>query len=246
MRPDDKQGRTFGRLLVTGPMSRQRLGGVSRVFWKCQCSCGEVLEVLSTALASGSVQSCGCLKVDRLTTHGLSESPEYRAWWQMKQRCYNPRNERFHRYGGRGITVCPEWIRSFEAFFADMGKRPTRDHSIDRINNDAGYAPGNCRWATRSQQQRNKGPFPKNHALPRGDDHWTRRDRSRAIEVSRENIKKAHGSGERNPNAKLSIKKSFELRRFAKENPGLRLGDVGKVFGVGRETARKVVRGLSW
>lgn len=86
----------------------------------------------------------------------MTGTPEYSAWVAAKGRCYNPNNSEYPRYGGRGIQMAAEWVGSFEAFFAAMGYRPTPDHSLDRINTDGDYAPGNCRWATEIEQQRNK------------------------------------------------------------------------------------------
>jgi hypothetical protein len=135
-------------------------------------------------------------------THGMSKSPEYRALQSIHQRCGNPKNARYANYGGRGIAVCERW-RSFENFIEDMGPRPSSEHSIDRIDNDDGYTPGNCRWATRSEQQLNKRAYPNDHHLPRGDDHWTRHDPERAKAVARRNIVAAHKTGEGNGNARL-------------------------------------------
>jgi len=88
--------------------------------------------------------------------HGMSRSPEYRAWQLMKNRCTNPRDKRWEHYGGRGIRVCERWATSFPTFFLDMGPRPSDKHSLDRIDVNLDYSPANCRWATQTQQQRNR------------------------------------------------------------------------------------------
>lgn len=91
--------------------------------------------------------------------HGMTGTPEYNAWLKMRKRCGNPKDKAYRNYGARGIHVCPEWQRSFEAFFAHVGPKPSPDLSIDRIDNDRGYEPGNVRWADTSTQNRNRRPF---------------------------------------------------------------------------------------
>jgi len=130
-------------------------------YWICKCDCGNITRVAGTHLKTGHTTSCGCFYKETRKgklTHGQKNSTEYNSWNQMKGRCYNPNLKEYKHYGGRGITVCDRWINSFENFFADMGKKPTPKHTLDRYpNNESGnYEPSNCRWATWEQQNRNK------------------------------------------------------------------------------------------
>jgi hypothetical protein len=152
----DLTGRVYGRLTVL-----RRDGKLyGKAAWECSCTCGEVLQVCGNDLKSGNKASCGCLKRDvtklKNYSHGLTETAEYKTWCKMKSRCNVESDISFPNYGGRGIMVCPQWERSFETFFADMGPKPEGDYSIERMNSDGDYEPGNCKWATRKEQNRNK------------------------------------------------------------------------------------------
>ena len=138
--------------------------GKMRIYWYCLCDCGNIHKATAASLRIGAVKSCGCLHKTHcaLTTHGLSRNPIYRTefhtWQSMFQRTGNPNNPRYSDYGGRGISVGERWRgpRGFEHFIADMGTRPSKKHSLDRINNDGNYEPSNCRWATQDEQSSNK------------------------------------------------------------------------------------------
>jgi hypothetical protein len=158
----DLTGRRFGRLVVLGRDGAIRGGHAA---WRCRCDCGQVRVIVGRYLRDGAVHSCGCYRRERIARvnfrHGMRNTPEYHAWHSMKDRCTNPRHRAWRNYGGRGITVCLEWLASFEAFIAHVGSRPSPDHSLDRIDNNGGYGPGNVRWATLSQQMRNRRPRPR-------------------------------------------------------------------------------------
>lgn len=160
----DLTGQTFGRLFVVERADNSRRGAA---MWLCRCECGEVKTNRGLDLRNGATRSCGCRS--HQPTHGHStnggRSTEYRSWDHMRTRCSNPKSNVYHLYGARGIKVCERWQDSFEAFFADMGPKPTPNHSIDRINNDGNYEPGNCRWATAIEQANNKRPRKPQVAL---------------------------------------------------------------------------------
>lgn len=154
----------FGRLTVV----EEKLtpcGDRFRTMAICDCDCGGKVTTRLSELKRGHVQSCGCLRRDvgiaRAACrpglrHGDCKSAEYSTWESMLTRCTNPKTKNWLSYGGRGITVCDRWRSDYANFIADMGRKPSPQHSIDRVDNNGNYEPGNCRWATDAEQRSNK------------------------------------------------------------------------------------------
>lgn len=164
----DMPGQRFGRLMVireAPPHVRhtEKRRVVKRRF-ECKCDCGSLATKRMGELRSGRTRSCGCLhdEMSRLQArrHGdaghTSKAPEYLAWINMVARCENPASTKFKDYGARGIVVCQRWRASYEAFLADMGRKPTPKHSIDRKDVNGNYEPGNCKWSTALEQRHNQ------------------------------------------------------------------------------------------
>lgn len=152
MRPLDLAGRSFGRLTAMSPC--RTLSG--KYGWLCKCSCGNEKIIRTPDLINGHTQSCGCLFRDKVSTHKLSKTPSYDIWSGMLRRCKNPRDKDYPNYGGRGIAVCNEWedYPTFYQWMLDHGF--VRGLTIDRIDNDKGYSPDNCRLLTMREQQQNR------------------------------------------------------------------------------------------
>ena len=156
----DLAGERFGRLLAIETVGRTKN---RHLLWRCKCDCGNETVVLATNLIAGKTASCGCLeeesRANRCTKHNLYHTIAYRAWAGMIQRCTNKNLRCYKHYGGRGITVCAEWKADFQSFYAHVSALPhfnEKGRSLDRINNDGNYEPGNVRWATKSEQNKNR------------------------------------------------------------------------------------------
>lgn len=187
----DLVGLRFGRLLVV-EYSTSDKNGNTKFF--CKCDCGECKVIYGQSLKAGATLSCGCLNKEIVSSmpqnHHMSHTSYYKAWAGMIQRCTNPQNHKWQRYGGRGISVCKEW-RDFENFQRDMGERPP-GMTLDRTNNNGDYTPSNCRWATATQQQNN---MSTNVRVSIDGEPMTIPQASRAFGISRETIRSRIRSG---------------------------------------------------
>ncbi len=153
-RRDIAIGQRFNKLTILEEVAARSKG---RVF-RCRCDCGNIKDILMMHIVRSKTMSCGCYRRQVSTKHGMWESREYATWENMIQRCTNPKSENYYLYGGRGITVCDQWSKSFEAFYEDMGSRPDNT-SLDRIDGNKGYYKENCKWSTPREQMINAREF---------------------------------------------------------------------------------------
>lgn len=148
---------TFGYLTITNYAGLNSWG---RKAYTCICRCGKKVTVAAKYLVSGHTKSCGCFRQDttskRVYRHGYSHTDTHNIWQGIKQRCFNPKRENYERYGGRGITMSLEWKNSFEQFLKDMGPRPSKQHSIERLDNNGNYEAANCTWILSKHQSSNR------------------------------------------------------------------------------------------
>lgn len=247
MKSQDLTGAKFGRLTV---VERAPFKGKSK--WRCSCECGGESVVYATHLLRGRTVSCGCrLRENQAALkpaqakHGMWKTSEFNIWSGMLKRCHSPGDKGFSAYGGRGITVCDQWRDDFKAFYDHIGPRPSKRHSVDRIENDKGYEPGNVRWATPEEQQRNRGVNVRAEVC---GEVLTAAEISQRFGLSETAVlRRIHrgltGADLVSPpkRLKLSAEDAEAIRMDARSGV-----EVAAVYGVGKSQVSAIRRGKSW
>lgn len=217
---ENLEGLIFSKLTVIKETYKYKPGGFK---YYCLCECGNTTEVTGERLKSGHTKSCGCLKVKKIkeysTKHGYcigGPAPEYKIWCSMIQRCYSPKTERYSSYGGRGIRVCTRWKESFSNFIEDMGERPSKNHSIERVNVEKNYSPENCKWILLSEQGRNKRLSTKNKSGYAGV-MWRERDKTYYVTIGVMGKRKWIGNFKNKEDA-IKARKDAELKYWNKSS----------------------------
>jgi hypothetical protein len=171
----DLTGRRFGRLVVVGLAERTRR---HKIRYLCKCDCGELKSIDANGLRAGNNLSCGCLRTENRIRHGMHQHPLYNIWKGMRRRCTVDTDRAWDNYGGRGITVCPQWNEEdgINQFIKDMGERPL-GYTLERIDNDGPYSPENCEWVTMSKQKQNtrRSRYIEHDGLRLTLSEWARR-----------------------------------------------------------------------
>ncbi len=175
----DLSNMKFGLLDVIKIVGR---GRNKAILWLCRCNCELNKEriVESSRLIEGRIKSCGC--TNKAKFHDGVNTPEYKSWTSLKERCNNPKYKKYKNYGGRGIKVCEKWNDSFENFRLDMGLKPSSSHTIDRIDNNGDYCKKNCRWATKKEQSNNTRT---NHFIEYNGEKLTISEWARKLNINR-------------------------------------------------------------
>jgi len=168
MNPPNPNGKRYNRLTIVSELPPRVYPYGKYQMVLCVCDCGKEVPVRLSKIKCGWTKSCGCLQVEAVVRknlkHGMTGSGSYKTWMAMKERCSTVNQDNYKHYGGKGITVCEDWLDSFDNFYRDMGDRPL-GKSIDRIDNSKGYSKSNCRWATAKEQANNRGNGKQNKQI---------------------------------------------------------------------------------